>query len=130
MGLTNWDNAPKGKILKKDIVIAKNYLNKEELAKLNRIVSMFLDYAENQAIEKRVMYMKDWARKLDKFLEFNEYDILKNKGKVSRENADKVAKKEFNEFRTIQDKNFISDFDIFLKKSEKLFENKNNNNES
>lgn len=72
MGLTNWDNAPKGKILLKDIVVAKNYLNKEELDKLNRIVSMFLDYAENQAIEKRVMYMKDWSQKLDKFLEFNE----------------------------------------------------------
>jgi hypothetical protein len=78
---------------------------------------MFLDYAENQAIEKRVMYMKDWAIKLDKFLEFNEYDILKDKGKVSRNDADKMAQKEFKVFRAIQDENYISDFDRFLKDS-------------
>ena len=91
---------------------------------------MFLDYGENQAIEKRVMHMKDWAEKLDKFLEFNEYDILKDKGKVSRENADKIAKKEFNKFRTIQDKNYISDFDRFLKEKDKLFVDKSNDNET
>ena len=120
MGLTTWDNAPRGKILSKDILVAKNYLSKEEISRLNRIVSMFLDYAENQAIEKRVMYMKDWAEKLDKFLEFNEYDVLEDKGKVSRESADKIAKSEFNKFREIQDKNYISDFDKFLKENDKL----------
>jgi len=95
-------------------------LSKEEISKLNRIVSMFLDYAENQAIEKRAMYMKDWSEKLDKFLEFNEYDVLKNKGKVSRETADKIAKSEYNKFRKIQDKNYLSDFDKFLRETDNL----------
>lgn len=81
---------------------------------------MFLDYAENQAIEKRAMYMKDWSEKLDKFLEFNEYDVLKNKGKVSRETADKIAKSEYNKFRKIQDKNYLSDFDKFLRETDNL----------
>jgi len=120
MGLTTWDNAPQGKILSKDILVAKNYLSKEEISRLNRIVAMFLDFAENQAIEKRAMYMKDWSEKLDKFLEFNEYDVLKDKGNISRETADKIAKSEFNKFRKIQDKNYISDFDKFLKENDKL----------
>ena len=120
MGLTTWDNAPKGKILSKDILIAKNYLSKEEISKLNRIVAMFLDYAENQAIEKRVMYMKDWSEKLDKFLEFNEYNVLKDKGKVSRGNADKIAKSEYNKFRKTQDENYVSDFDKFIKEADNL----------
>jgi hypothetical protein len=120
MGLTNWNNMPNGKVMPKDILIAKNYLTEEEIAKLNRIVNMYLDYAENQAIEQRPMAMKDWAEKLDKFLEFNEYDLLKGRGKISKNDALKVAKEEYNKFRIIQDREFNSDFDKFLEEASKI----------
>ena len=84
MGLTTWNNAPDGKILKSDIIVAKNYLDEEELSELNNIVNMYLDYAENQARRHKLMSMEDWAIKLDKFLEFNEYELLENKGKISK----------------------------------------------
>jgi len=87
MGLTNWKNAPNGKIRKYDVSVAKNYLSEEELTALNRIVSMYLDYAEEQATKRRVMYMSDWVQKLDAFLQFNEKDILTDFGKVSHEIA-------------------------------------------
>ena len=119
MGLTTWKNAPKGKIRKSDVSIAKNYLNKEELEHLNRIVSMYLDYAENQAKKGIVMNMKDWKQKLDAFLQFNEEAILKNKGKVSNEIAKSLASKEFKKYRVIQDKNYLSDFDQIVKKLKK-----------
>jgi hypothetical protein len=120
MGLTSWDTAPNGKILLKDALIAKNYLSKEEITELDEIVSMYLDYATNQARRHNPMAMKDWANRLDKFLDFNEYDILKDKGKISRSKVDKLVKKEYNNYRKIQDKNYNSDFDNFLKESEKL----------
>jgi len=111
MGLTTWRKAPKGKIYKSDVTIAKNYLQQTELKKLNHIVDMYLDYAEFQASKGKTMYMKDWAIKLDAFLQFNEEEILNNKGKVSRVIATELAIKEYEIFRIKQDQNFISDFD-------------------
>jgi hypothetical protein len=111
MGLTTWKNAPKGRIRKTDVSIAKNYLNEKELNGLNRIVSMYLDYAELQANDRKIMFMKDWAAKLDAFLTFNERDILDNPGTVSAEIAKSFAEKEFEKYRIIQDKLLESDFD-------------------
>lgn len=116
MGLTNWKNAPKGAIRKTDITIAKNYLNEKELDGLNRIVTMYLDYAENQANKGIVMYMKDWIAKLDAFLQFNEQAILKHQGKVSHQVALALAEKEFEKFQITQNKLIESDFDKELKK--------------
>ena len=95
MGLTNWKNAPEGKILKPDIAVAKNYLTKDELDSLNRIVTMNLDYAEDQAKRNIPMTMEDWAKKLNAFLQFNEREILDTPGKVSQEVAKAFAESEF-----------------------------------
>ncbi|MDO8591011.1 MAG: virulence RhuM family protein [bacterium] len=111
MGLTTWKNAPKGKILKPDVSVAKNYLEEKEISELNRIVTMYLDYAENQAKKQRPMKMEDWSEKLDAFLRFNEYEILDNPGKVSHEVAKALSEKEFEKYRVVQDREFISDFD-------------------
>lgn len=111
MGLTTWKDAPDGKIISTDVVIAKNYLLQEEISELNNIVSMFLDYAENQARRQNLMSMDDWAYRLDSFLQFNEYDILTNAGKISKKIADNLAKEEFKKYRIIQDREFKSDFD-------------------
>ncbi len=116
MGLTTWKNFPSGQIRKADVSIAKNYLNEEELKGLNQIVSMYLDYAEMQANNRKLMYMKDWIEKLDAFLQFNEKDILTDSGKVSAEIARVFAETEFEKFRVIQDQVFESDFDKELKK--------------
>ena len=116
MGLTTWKNAPKGKIRKPDIVIAKNYLNEKELDQLNRIVTMYLDYAELQAQSGRIMYMKDWIQKLNAFLNFNEREILDDLGKVSHEVAAALAEKEFEKYRIEQDRRLESDFDREIKK--------------
>lgn len=115
MGLTSWRKAPGGKILPGDIVIAKNYLDKPELDHLNRIVTMYLDYAELQAVRNKPMYMKDWIEKLNAFLKFSEYEILINSGKISHEVALALASKEYERFKKIQDKNYISDFDKVIK---------------
>ena len=114
MGLTSWKNSPKGKILKSDVGIAKNYLSETELQDLNQFVSMYLDYAERQAKKKIPMTMEDWAKKLDVFLEFNEEAILTDKGKVSTAIAKSFAESEFEKYRIIQDKTFVSDFDKYL----------------
>jgi len=111
MGLTVWRNAPKGRIRKNDIGIAKNYMNETELEGLNRIVSMYLDYAESQAKKGVVMQMNDWAEKLDAFLKFNEEEILKHQGKISHEIAVSLAEIEYEKYRIIQDKLIVSDFD-------------------
>jgi len=111
MGLTNWKNSPKGKIRKTDVTIAKNYLKEEELDDLNRIVSMYLDYAESQAKRHAIMYMKDWVAKLDAFLKFNEREILHHSGSVAHEVACEVAEKEFDTYLIRQDRLFESDFD-------------------
>ncbi|OQX79916.1 MAG: cell filamentation protein Fic [Bacteroidetes bacterium 4484_276] len=119
MGLTTWRKAPKGKIYKSDVVIAKNYLQQEEIKKLNHIVDMYLDYAEFQAGKAKPMYMKDWAIKLDAFLQFNEEDILNDKGKISRVVAAELAAKEYEVYRIKQDTNFVSDFDRAVKQLKK-----------
>lgn len=120
MGLTTWRKAPHGKILKSDVGIAKNYLNKDELRELNHIVDMYLDYAELQASRGRLMKMSDWAERLNAFLKFNEMEILKDKGKISHEVALALAEKEYEGYRIEQDKNYISDFDAIMKRIEKL----------
>ena len=111
MGLTTWKKAPSGKILKSDVVVAKNYLTEKEMHQLDRVVSMYLDYAENQAEKHIPMSMEDWSKKLDAFLQFNEYDLLNNIGKVSAEVAKAFAESEFEKYRIIQDRLFQSDFD-------------------
>ena len=116
MGLTNWTNSPKGAIRKTDITIAKNYLNEKELDGLNRIVTMYLDYAEMQAQKGVAMTMKDWVNKLDSFLQFNEEDILQNSGKVSHDVAIALAESEFDKYRVNQDRILESDFDREVKK--------------
>jgi hypothetical protein len=112
MGLTSWKNEKKGgKILKTDVTVAKNYLNQDEIRNLNRVVTMYLDFAENMAERNREMKMVDWIVKLDAFLSFNEYDILKDSGKVSASIAKKTAENEYEKFRIIQDIEYRSDFD-------------------
>lgn len=119
MGLTTWKNAPKGKILKTDVTVAKNYLSEKEISELNRIVTMYLDYAENQAARQIPMKMTDWVTKLDAFLQFNEYELLKDAGKVSHKIAQDLAVKAFDKYRVIQDRNYESDFDREVKKLKK-----------
>ncbi|MBE0502608.1 MAG: virulence RhuM family protein [Desulfuromonadales bacterium] len=120
MGLTSWKNAPDGKIIKTDVVVAKNYLNEKELKSLDRFVTMYLDYAEDQAERNIPMTMADWASKLNAFLQFNEREILDNPGKVTQEIAKAFAESEFEKFRVVQDRLFESDFDkqirLLLKK--------------
>ncbi|MBU2542363.1 virulence RhuM family protein [Patescibacteria group bacterium] len=116
MGLTSWSRSPQGKIMPSDTVIAKNYLEKKELEHLNRIGNMYLDYAEMQAARGRAMTMKDWIIKLNTFLKFSEYEILTNAGKISHEVAESLVLKEYNKFKKVQDKNYISDFDREVKK--------------
>lgn len=114
MGLTTWKNAPRGKIVKADVSIAKNYLTKGEMQDLNQFVNMYLDYAERQARRQIPMTMEDWAKKLDVFLEFNEEEVLKDKGRVSAEIAKSFAESEFEKYRIMQDKLYQSDFDKLL----------------
>ena len=111
MGLTTWKASPNGKILKSDVTIAKNYLSVEEVEQLNRIVSMYLDFAELRASRQIVMTMNDWIAKLNAFLSFNDYDILHDLGKVSAAVASELAESEYEKFRKIQDHNYFSDFD-------------------
>ena len=120
MGLMNWRKSPNGKIEKSDVSIAKNYLSKEELDKLERIVTMYLDYAEFQAKKQIPMTMEDWAVRLNKFLDFNEMEILQDKGHITAEIAKTFAETEFEKYRVIQDKLFQSDFDLFLEETKKI----------
>jgi hypothetical protein len=119
MGLTTWKNAPAGKILKSDVSIAKNYLIEVEIKELERIVTMYLDYAENQAARQIPMKMADWIAKLDAFLKFNEYEVLANAGSVSAEVAKHLAEKQYATFRVQQDQRFESDFEKEIKRIEK-----------
>ncbi|MCX6726190.1 MAG: virulence RhuM family protein [Candidatus Shapirobacteria bacterium] len=116
MGLTSWRKSPGGKIMPSDVVIAKNYLDKKELTHLNRIGNMYLDYAEMQAARGKAMMMKDWIEKLNAFLKFSEYEILTNAGSISHDVAEALAMKEYEVFRKVQDKKYISDFDRLAKK--------------
>jgi hypothetical protein len=111
MGLKTWKNAPQGRIQKADVTVAKNYLEENEIKALERIVSMYLDYAENQAARQIPMKMADWVAKLDAFLKFNEYDVLTNAGKVSHEVAKELAEQQYESFRVVQDRSFESDFE-------------------
>lgn len=116
MGLKTWKNSPDGKVLKSDVTVAKNYLEEEHLKELERIVSAYLDLAENRANRGLVMNMQDWVVFLDKFLALSDYPILLDKGKVSALEAKLKAEGEYDKYRVIQDKNYISDFDRLLKK--------------
>jgi hypothetical protein len=121
MGLQTWKNSPKGKILESDVVIAKNYLDKEELNELNNLVSMYLDYAERQVKLGHIISMKEWKEKLELFLKLNEYNILQDNGKIKREMADALALSEYEKYRIKQDQTYLSDFDelIEFSKSER-----------
>lgn len=114
MGLTTWESAPDGKIVKADVSIAKNYLNDKEMSYMERIVSLYLDYAELQAERQIPMSMEDWAKRLEGFLEFNGNEILTGKGKISAEQAKLHAETEFEKYRIVQDRMFMSDYDRFL----------------
>lgn len=116
MGLTSWRKSPEGKILRSDVVVAKNYLTKGELRSLGRIVNAFLDLAEDRAEQKIPMTMEDWSNRLDKFLEFDEREILDDKGKISAEMAKDLAESQWEKYRVTQDKLFESDFDKDVRK--------------
>lgn len=120
MGLTSWEGAPDGKVVKSDVSIAKNYLSADELDYLERIVSLYLDFGELQAVRKIPMTMVDWAKRLDGFLEFNGNEILTGPGKISHEQARLHAETEFEKYRIVQDRLFESDFDRLLKEAEPL----------
>jgi len=111
MGLTNWKNSPKGKIRKSDVTIAKNYLDEEELDAYNRIVEMYLNFAEMQAKNKKIMYQKEWIDKLHAFLTLNNREILQDNGKVNAQIAKKLAETEFEKYREQENSTYISDFD-------------------
>ena len=116
MGLTTWKNAPEGKILKSDVVIAKNYLNEKEMRRLNRLVTMFIDYAELMAEDEILMSMQDWINQTDTFLKNNRQELLNGKGSVSHEQAVQKALQEYEIFRIDQDRNYISEFDREIEK--------------
>ena len=118
MGLTTWKDAPDGKILKRDIIVAKNYLNEKEMSRLNRLVTMFIDYAELMAEDEVLMSMQDWVEQTNRFLSNNRRKILEGKGRISREQAIEKAAKEYDIFRVRQDQEYISEFD---KQTEKYF---------
>ncbi len=118
MGLTTWKHAPQGKVLRSDVSVAKNYLVEKEIKQLERIVSMYLDYAENQAARQIPMRMADWITKLDAFLAFNEYEVLTNAGAVSAEVAKRLAEERYASFRIQQDQRFESDFEKEIQRIE------------
>jgi hypothetical protein len=120
MGLTTWKTAPEGRIRKSDVIVAKNYLEEDELRQLERVVSMYLDFAELQATRRVPMRMSDWVGRLDAFLQFNEYEILTNAGTVSHEVAKALVEGEYEKFRLIDDRNYVSDFEREVKRIEGL----------
>ncbi len=115
MGLTSWENAPKGKILKQDVIVAKNYLTADELASLGRIVNAYLDIAEDMALRQIPMTMQDWETRLNRFIEATDREILQDAGKVTAEIAKAYAESEFEKYRIVQDRLFESDFDRMIK---------------
>ena len=114
MGLTNWNKSPDGKILKSDVSIAKNYLEEKEIKNLNNLVNLFLDIAENNAERNIPMYMNDWKKEAETSLKLFHYDVLKDKWKISAEKAKQKAESEYEKYKIIQDKKFVSDFDKLL----------------
>ena len=127
MGLTSWKNSPDGPIYKYDVNVAKNYLNEKELKDLNRIVTMYLDYAESQTEKHNAMTMKDWVEKLNAFLQFNDKEILHSAGKISTRVAQELAYKEYDKYRLKQDKLYKSDFDKFLNETRTIEQESENN---
>lgn len=127
MGLTSWEHAPEGKILKTDVIVAKNYLNKDELESLGRIVNAYLDLAEERARRKIPMTMEDWAKRLDAFLEFTDREVLRDSGKISTGMAKAHAESEFEKYRIVQDQLFESDFDRLIKQIQSDREPDNDN---
>ena len=111
MGLTTWKNSPQGKILKSDVIIAKNYLNQEEVSKLNQLVSMFIDFAELRALNQQVMAMKDWLKQIEKFLNLTDQQVLRDAGKISHDMAMAKASEEYEKYRIYQNREYLSDFD-------------------
>ncbi len=126
MGLTSWKESPNGKILKSDVTIAKNYLSETELKNLNNVVNIFLDIAEDNAERNIPMYMKDWKQEVDTVLKMRHYDILDGKGKISKKEADEKAETEYEKYKIIQDKKFLSDFDMLILEAENINKTKNN----
>ncbi len=116
MGLKTWHNAPNGRIHKSDVIVAKNYLEKDELTSLSRIVEMYLDFGEEMASRNIPLTMNDYVKRLDLLLQFNGREVLNNPGKVSREVAEKFALSEFEKYKIIQERNLFSDYDLFIQK--------------
>ena len=112
--MTTWKNAPEGRIRKSDVSVAKNYLNEAEIRNLNEIVTMYLDYAERQARRGNIMYMRDWVKRLDAFLQFNEEEILEGNGKITAAIAKAFAESEFEKYRVLRDQSYQSDFDLLV----------------
>ena len=123
MGLTAWENSPDGKILKSDVIIAKNYLNEQEIKNLNNLVNLFLDIAENNAERGITMYMEDWKNEVENALKVFHYEVLEGKGKISHKQAVEKAENEYEKYKVIQDKNYVSDFDRLLSETKQI-ENK------
>ena len=120
MGLTTWENSPDGKILKSDVIIAKNYLEEKEIKNLNNLVNLFLDIAENNAERNITMYMEDWKSEVENALKVFHYEVLEGKGKISHEMAKDKAFSEYEKYKVIQDKNFVSDFDKLVIETKKI----------
>ena len=127
MGLTTWKDAPNGKIKKSDVTIAKNYLSEYELSQLNRMVTAYLDFAENMALRKIPLTMADWEKRLNGFIQMYEYGLLQDAGKVSAEIAKLHAETEFEKYRIVQDRLYKSDYDLYLEELERKMEIKNAN---
>lgn len=130
MGLTSWEKAPQGRVLKTDVAIAKNYLGKDELESLGRIVNAYLDLAEDRARRRIPMTMEDWARRLDAFLAFDEREILQDAGRISAKIAQKHAESEFEKYRIVQERNLRSDFDRKLEEDAKCLKNRGKKKEA
>lgn len=120
MGLTNWEKSPDGKILKSDVMVAKNYLNEQEIKGLNNLVNLFLDIAENNAERNISMTMNDWSIEVENALKIFHYEVLEGKGKISSEKAKEKAENEYEKYKVIQDKRYISDFDKLVNETEKI----------
>ena len=120
MGLTTWKKSPDGKILKSDVIIAKNYLDEKEIKNLNNLVNLFLDIAENNAERNITMYMNDWKNEVENALKVFHYDVLEGKGSITHKEAIDKATSEYEKYRVIQDKSYVSDFDKLINETKKI----------
>lgn len=120
MGLTTWEKSPDGKILKSDVIIAKNYLDEKEIKNLNNLVNLFLDIAENNTERNITMYMNDWKNEVENALKVFHYDVLEGKGSITHKEAIDKATSEYEKYRVIQDKSYVSDFDKLIKETKKI----------